>query len=46
MWCVWKREMLHVPRKHESLMEELEGCVKCINRQIDSKAGGPKNCRR
>lgn len=35
MWCVWDREMLHVPMNHEDLMTELEGYAKDINRVID-----------
>ena len=31
MWCVWNREMLHVPMGHENLMEELEEYAKNLN---------------
>ena len=35
MWCVWNREMLHVPLDHESVMSEMEDYVKEIGRHIE-----------
>ncbi len=35
MWCVWNREMLHVPLKHEDLMVELEKYASSIGRQVE-----------
>ncbi|QRF75365.1 Bacterioopsin transcriptional activator [Thermoplasmatales archaeon] len=36
MWCVWEREMLHVPLDHEDLMSELEGYADSINLVIEN----------
>lgn len=36
MWCVWDREMLHVPLDHEELMDELQGYVSSIGRVVDN----------
>lgn len=35
MWCVWDREMIHVPLSHEGLMDEMQGYVESIDRSID-----------
>ncbi len=35
MWCVWNREMLHVPLKHEDLMGELEKYASSIGRKVE-----------
>ena len=35
MWCVWNREMLHVPIKHNELMSELENYARRIDRVIE-----------
>lgn len=35
MWCVWDREMVHVPLTHEGLMDELQSYTESINRYID-----------
>lgn len=36
MWCVWDREMVHVPLNHEDLMFEVEEYTKEIGRTIES----------
>ena len=36
MWCVWDREMVHVPLDHEDLMSELENYARSIDRVIDN----------
>ena len=36
MWCVWDREMLHVPLNHHDLMSELEDYARYLDRAIDS----------
>lgn len=35
MWCVWSKEMVHVPLKHEDLMEELQEYVESIGRKVE-----------
>lgn len=35
MWCVWDREMIHVPMEHENLMAEIERYVKSIGRSLE-----------
>lgn len=35
MWCVWDREMVHIPLNHEDLMKEVESYIKTIGRTIE-----------
>lgn len=36
MWCVWNREMIHIPMNHENVMEEVEKYTTQIGRSIES----------
>lgn len=36
MWCVWEREMLHVPLDQEDLMNELEKYASSINLVVEN----------
>ncbi len=35
MWCVWSKEMVHVPLMHEDLMEELEAYADRLGRKVE-----------
>ncbi|AKA49387.1 hypothetical protein IX51_10075 [uncultured archaeon] len=36
MWCVWNREMIHVPVNHEDAISEIDGYVRQIGRAIEN----------
>lgn len=35
MWCIWDREMIHVPVRNEGVMEEIEQYTRSLGKSID-----------